>query len=303
MKQAASRGVILVTVLWTVALISALAMAASVTFRGFAGIVAIDRDRLTVDGLFTGGIEVAAGLIANAGDNPLADIETTVTLSSGSVHIRLEDEGGRIDIGQAPPDVLAALFRAIGAPNADAVARGIVHWRDSDVAAANVEAASQTGAAIASGSTTGAAGAAATRPSQTPAFADVRELLQIPGMRPEWVAAVAPLTTVFGNETINPLTAPAGVLAALPGVTRAQLASFLDMRRSSPGDLDKLTGLFGAAQAYLDAKPPQAVSVRLTARLADGYAADGEAVIVCLKGDRQPYRILAWKPLPSPSSL
>ena len=39
-------GVILVTVLWSIALLSALAMAAAVTFRGFAGVMAVERDRV-----------------------------------------------------------------------------------------------------------------------------------------------------------------------------------------------------------------------------------------------------------------
>ena len=39
MRTDPRRGVILVAVLWTVALLSALAMATSVTFREFAGIV------------------------------------------------------------------------------------------------------------------------------------------------------------------------------------------------------------------------------------------------------------------------
>jgi len=33
---------VLVTVLWSIAMLSALAMAASVTFRGFAGVMAVD---------------------------------------------------------------------------------------------------------------------------------------------------------------------------------------------------------------------------------------------------------------------
>src|SRR5499427_5655166 len=39
------RGMVLLTVLWTIALLSALAMAAAVSFRGFAGIAAVGRDR------------------------------------------------------------------------------------------------------------------------------------------------------------------------------------------------------------------------------------------------------------------
>ena len=47
MKRSDPRsGVILVTVLWSIALLSALAMAASVTFRGFAGVMAVERDRV-----------------------------------------------------------------------------------------------------------------------------------------------------------------------------------------------------------------------------------------------------------------
>ena len=57
----ASSGAILVSVLWSIALLSALAMAASTTFRGFSGIMALDRDRVRADAILTAGLEVAAG--------------------------------------------------------------------------------------------------------------------------------------------------------------------------------------------------------------------------------------------------
>src|SRR3977135_858731 len=40
------RGTILVAVLWSITLLSALAMATSTTFRGFAAIMVVDRDRI-----------------------------------------------------------------------------------------------------------------------------------------------------------------------------------------------------------------------------------------------------------------
>jgi len=46
----------LVTVLWSIALLSALAMAASVTFRGFAGVMAVERDRVQGDALLSAGL-------------------------------------------------------------------------------------------------------------------------------------------------------------------------------------------------------------------------------------------------------
>ena len=57
MRSDRRRGVVLVTVLWLIALLSALAMAASVNFRGFAGVVALDRKRVQAEALLTGGLE------------------------------------------------------------------------------------------------------------------------------------------------------------------------------------------------------------------------------------------------------
>jgi general secretion pathway protein K len=294
LSSTARRGVILVTVLWTVALLASLAMATSLTFRGFAGIMAVDRDRLQADGLLTAGLEVAAGLASSAGDIPLIDVESTVTLSSGTVRIRLDDEGGRIDIGKAPLEVLAALLRSVGAPDADAMAHRIVEWR-------KLEPDAGKGAAPATPATPAANATNATANALAPdsVFSDVAQLGQVPGMRPEWIAAIAPLVTVFGNETVNPLTAPAQVLAVLPGVDQARLAAFLAARRLAT-DPKQLTAGLGAAQTYLDAKPPRAVSVHLAAVLADGTAAQAEAVIVCLPKDRQPYRVLVWNPMVPP---
>src|SRR5215475_11997662 len=125
------RGVILVTVLWSIALLSALAMAAAVTFRGYAGVMTIERDRLQGDALLSAGLETAAGMIDALGDAPLMNVETTVSLVTGSARVRLNDEGGRIDVGKAPAVVLAALLRSVGAPEAAAndVAQRIVERR------------------------------------------------------------------------------------------------------------------------------------------------------------------------------
>ena len=57
------RGMVLVAALWSIALLSAQAMAASVTFRGFADVMVVERDRLQADALLTAGLETAAGII------------------------------------------------------------------------------------------------------------------------------------------------------------------------------------------------------------------------------------------------
>lgn len=302
MNTRARRGFVLVTVLWTIALLSTLAMATALTFRGFTGIMAIDRDRVQADGLVTAGLEIAAALATNAGDKPLIDVESSLTLSSGEVRLRIDDEGGRIDIGKAPAPLLAALMRAVGAPDPEGLGKQIVEWRKPDAGSVpNQGAAPAVGVNAAGPSTAPTVAQAAGPVAPASIFTDVNQLLQVPGMRPEWVAAVKPLTTVFGNETVNPLTAPAEVLAVLPGIDPGRLAGFLAARRSAINP-DQLVAQLGATQAYVAIKPAQAVAVHLTALLADGYQAGADAVIVCLLGDRQPYRVLSWNPQRLPTT-
>jgi len=278
---------VLVVVLWTIALCSALAMAASVSFRGFVDIAVVDKDRVQADALLTAGLEVAAGLATDWANKPLLDRETTLDLSTGSVSAQVNDEGGRIDLAKAPADLLAALLVSVGAPQAQAnsVAQSIVNWR-------NLLASKATGSAR-----------APHHQSNNGFFTDVDQIAEVPGMRPEWVAAIRPLTTVYGADTVNPLTAPAGVIASLPGVDRDRLAAFLAARRSNPNDAAPLATMLGPAQRFVAPKPQRVASVRLAATLAGGYATAAKAVIVLLPHDRQPYHILVWTLLPSPAVL
>jgi general secretion pathway protein K len=299
MAEDPRRGMILVAVLWAIALMATLAMAAAVSFRGFAGVASVGRDRVQGDALLTAGLEIAAGAVSGLGDQPLTEREIALDLSTGTVRARFSDEGGRIDIGKAPSAVLASLLRSAGASEqlAQGVAQEIVRWRRNVLQAAANQAAATAGqaAAAAPDSPNDATG----KLDKGQPFADVREILQVPGMTPQWLAAMAPLATVFGSDTVNPLTAPAGVIAALPGVNRVQLENFLAARRSFPTDADRLSAILGQASVYLAVKSQRVVSVELAAALADGYAAAARAVIVLLPQDSQPYRVLVWKPLPS----
>jgi general secretion pathway protein K len=283
------RGMVLVIVLWTITLCSALAMAMSVSFRSFIGIIAVDRDRVRGDALLTAGLEVGAGLAIDWPDKPLLDRETTFDLSTGRVSVQINDEGGRIDLGKAPADFLTQLLLSVGAPQsqAESVAQSIISWRSRDQAQSEHTVPSK----------------ADTEEANEGVFADFDQIAEVPGMRPEWVAAIRPLTTVFGAETVNPLTAPAGVIASVPGVDRYQLEAFLAARRSAPNDAARLATMLGPGQRFVAAKPQQVVSIKLAAMLPDGYSAAAHAVIVLLPHDQQPYRLLVWMPRHSSAAL
>jgi general secretion pathway protein K len=322
MRTDPRRGVILVAVLWTVALLSALAMATSVTFREFAGIVTIDRDRLRADALLTAGLETAAGIMTRwPEERPLSESEMAFRLSTGQVRVRVTDESGRIDIGKAPVEVLTSLFRRVGASSPEGIARAIVDWRIANGGAPPQAPKAPGTAAQNAGNTaatTGQSQQAAGQPPQTTGqnqanppgtdgeaprnvmpFTDIRQLLNVPGVTPDLVAAAAPYITVFGGEKVNAITASPQVLAALPGMDDGRVAGFLDARRNLSGDGAQLITTLGSAQTYVIAGGKKIASVVVQARVSDGYSAAAQAVIIVSLQNAQPYRVLAWNPWPA----
>jgi general secretion pathway protein K len=276
---------VLVAVLWMIALLSALAMAAAATFRSFAGVMSIDDQKAQLQGLLSGGLEVGADMLRTSSGVTLLDVRKTVPLGTGSVHVRLNDEGGRIDIGKAPVEVLSSMFRSIGVSHSDEIAARVVSWR-----------LQQGGSPSDDNQKPGQSGGV---PGANMPFSDVHGLANVPGINPEWVIATAPLTTVFGNTTVNPLTASAEVLSALPAIQEAKLRTFLDARRRNPSDTLRLMAILSGSETYLKPGAPQAVSVSLRAQLTNGLASAAQAIIVLPPGDDLPYRVLAWNSLDS----
>jgi general secretion pathway protein K len=282
------RGIVLVTVLWLIALLSALAMAASITFRGFAGVIALDQHRVQAEALLTGGLEAAVAAVNVLGDTPLDELDTTIALSTGSVSAHMSDEGGRIDIGRAPAELLAGLFRSVGAraQEADAIAQAIVGWREP-AALERTDATNPAKAAV------GSPDKGAHQANTEIPFTDIRQLALIPGMPPQLVSAVAPFATVYGSATVNPFTAPAQVIAALPGVDANRTRAFVQMRRNLPSDAAKLAAFLGTPPQYVEIKLPT-VSVVLIARLENGFTQAARAVVVPAATASPPYRVLVW---------
>jgi general secretion pathway protein K len=301
-RRNGQRGMVLLTVLWAIALCSALAMATSTTFRSLAGIVGIDRERVQADALLTAGLETAAGMVAAMRDAPLVARGTTITLSTGQVRVSVSDEGGRIDIGKAPVELLASLLRYVGAEDEDAsvLAKRIVELRGPDQQGRSADAAkSPAEKRDQSAANSDRPDAKPDQPAASaPApFTDVRQLASVPGMRADWMAAMAPLITVYGSDGVNPLTAPVAVLRSLPSVDEARLETFLEMRRAPLVDPERLAFLLGPAQKYMKVQPRQVVAVDLVAGTRGGYTAKAKAFIVLLPDDKQPYRVLAWNPV------
>jgi general secretion pathway protein K len=276
-------------------------MAASVSFRGFAGMIGIDRDRVQMDGLLSAGLEAGADLLIRTHGEHFP-IDTRLGLSNGAVQVDLSDESGRIDINMAPASVLAALFGVVGAPNAEELARAVVTWRDrhrskgsssGSIESEEVgEAASVPGPVSRTVRTNRRPGSG----MPAPVFDDINQLGQVLDIQPDVIDRLEPLTTVLGGEAVNPLTASSDVLRVLPGMTAARLERLLELRRFPPVDPSRLQDVLGPAASFTKVTDRSITRVELTAALGDGYAAAATAIIVVLPKDTQPYRILAWTP-------
>ena len=98
------------------------------------------------------------------------------------------------------------------------------------------------------------------------------------------------------------LSAPAQVIAALPGVDPSRVQAFLQTRDNFPVDVTQLASILGTEQKNLAVKKPSAVSLHMMATLVNGFAQAARAVIVPIPERAQPYRILVWDLLPSQSA-
>lgn len=282
------KGVVLVAVLWMIALLSALAMAASTSLRSFAGLLAVDRDRVQAEALIGAGVEVGADLLLKYGGRPLFPVETRFSLRSGEGRVRMSDELGRIDINKAPVETLASLFAGLGVEDADTVARAIVRWREPAVSSA------------------------APKPAQKPesieprhfeqTFTNVDQLSQIPTVPAEYASLIAPFVTVFGEEMVNAATAPAEVLRLLPQMTEARVERLLEARAAGRLEAGESERILGPSARYAKPASHNVARLEIAVALADGFSSEAEAIIVALPKDSGPFRVLAFRQSPRPTA-
>ena len=144
------------------------------------------------------------------------------------VRFTIRDEGGKVDLNQAPAPLLRELLIAVGVEpeTSVALADAIVDFRDEDQEKQpqGAEARDYKHAGLAWG------------PKNKP-FDVVDELTYVLGMTPEIYRKVAPLVTVWGlGETPHPYTAPPEVLRAMLELLNGSRGrATADRRRSSTG--------------------------------------------------------------------
>jgi general secretion pathway protein K len=279
-----NRGSILVAVLLIAAIVSVFIAVASRSLQAGTDASRSFAESLRAEEAMRAAIEQIAAVTGPAG--PLRPSSTVVVLGTTSVELSFTDEISRIDLNNAPIDLLTGIFRVVGveANEARRYAARIVDWRDDDDQLVE-EGGAEVTAYRAVGRLDG--------PRNGP-FIHVAELALVLGIPKNVAAAVASYVTVAsGSEMINPLLADPPVLMAIPGLKEEQARQFLEdrvFRNMAPNDL---VARLGPVEDYVTVQTSNAVRYEGRVRFTRNERRF-EAVVTVTSGDTEPYRILAW---------
>ncbi|HML12926.1 MAG TPA: type II secretion system protein GspK [Xanthobacteraceae bacterium] len=280
-------GFIVVAVLWMLGALATLASIYAVYVINTATAMGVNDDRVQAEGLMTAALELTAyRLTATDADNRPSRGDFSFRLGRAAVAVDFRSEAGRIDLNNAPKELLAGLFAGLGAKYADALyyADRVIGWRTSqDPDRPNEEASAYRSAGLSYG------------PRQAP-FAHVGELALVLGLPPFLVERALPFVTVFsGRAEVNVLAAAPEVVAAVPGMTPDRLYAVLSQVGRGPQNAQFLQNLVGDKSGItIEAGKTARVAVRMD--FATGRRVGGEAVILIGSGEaREPFRVLSWR--------
>jgi general secretion pathway protein K len=281
----ATRGFIVVAVLWILAALSALVLIYLTYVTNTAVVVAGSTDRVQADALVTAGVELAAYQLAGVKEAERPTSGTfTARVGAGKVSVTFRSEAARIDLNAAPKGLLTGLIVGLGASpsNAAGYADRILAWR----------AANEAGEDDPENSSYRTSGVAYL-PRHAP-FPASEELWLVQGIPPLVVEKMLPFVTVFSNlASINILDAAPQVVAALPGMTPERLQALLSQRGDAALDPRSLIAMAGGEGVTLAGSTAYRVTVGT--ELGNGRQSTAEAVILLLESGDQPYRVLSWR--------
>jgi len=281
-RRRRSSGIALVAVLWTVSLLAAIAASFATMQRteivGARNHIENAEARALADaGLHRAVLTLAAEEEAAARDGR----ERAWVFDGARVATAVQAEGGKIDLNGAEAGLLAGLFTAAGARDPEALAAAVADFRDAD------SDPRPRGAEDADYRSAGLAWGAKDRP-----FERRDELLQVLGMTRDVYDAVAPVATVYArSKGIDPATAPAAALAALPGMSAAQAEALAAGRDGGAGELGSALG----DSPYLVPSVIPIVTIRAEAETEGGAVFVREAVVALTPGARKPFQVLTWE--------
>ena len=284
-----SRGFALILVLWALALLSTLAVALSTTGRSDVALTHNLVETSRAAHLADAGVYVGIRALLTPEDLPVVDDDgrrrLDIRIDGVDVRFTLQNEGGKVDLNQAPPRLLRGALLAAGAAESDAsrLADAILDWRDRD------DRRRDFGAEAAAYERLGQRN----RPRNGP-FEILSELRLVFGMTDDLYVRLMPFVTVDSRQAgLDPGQASAALLRAVPGLSAADVRRLLEIR----GDAEPGAALpaVGGGAGLLVPGHGRAHTVTADVVLPSGVAHRREAMVLISGAADQPYRVRAWR--------
>lgn len=298
------RGVILIAVLLSVAIMAVMVVAATALTRSGIGSERLDQRRMATHFALRSGLEAAKGLIlaADPEDRLFFDGEP-VTLDIGQgilINASIRDAASYIDLNRSDPaliEALAEVMKLEGLP-VKGLAGRIAKLREG----ARPGGDQPPAAAAPSNAQPGTppppdpaqqAGEPPPPPVVFLAAEQIGELVDVdsaPGQ-----AFTAALTVFNPTGKINPMTAPQDVLRAIPGLSRFDLAVIAAARQSRNAKEDaRLQQVLQRTQDHLSLADPKVFVIDLKVEEGPGVLAGSQSsAVVARAGGALPFHTLA----------
>jgi general secretion pathway protein K len=300
------RGLALILVLWSLMLLTAVAVSFGYAVRVETAVGSALSDQVRAEAVAASGVRRAIlGVLTEDKEArwPVDGRVREIPWPDAVLRASVRSESAKIDLNDAPKELLMGLFTNL-LPDGEAVAEALadaVIARREQVAAQAPAATTRRGLPTARPATarppTAAPAATATAAAGRLAFRSVDELAQLPGFTADGIWRLRPYLTVHGGKAkVDAGSADVEVLAAVPGVSRDAAVAFVRDRAARSDETRALDiSPLGEGARYLDAASKAAVAnVRALARLQGGAVAMVDSVLRIGRGGQR-YEVLEWR--------
>ena len=286
LKRNAPDGFIVVAVLWILGALSLFVSIYAVYVINSATVFAVYDDHLRAEALVSAAIELTDYQLQTA---PAQARPThgrfSFHLDQADVAVEFRSEAARIDLNAAPKQILAGLFRVLGAraDDAELYSDRVIGWRTAPSTNEDSEFSAYQMLRVG-------------YQPRGAKFPHASELALVRDLPTALVERALPFVTVYsGRPQINILDASPEVIAALPGMTGGSLNAFLAQRQASPNNSEALLPLLKDARQYGTTEGSNAVRVRVWIAFDDGHQENSEVVILVFDEGDQPFAVLSWR--------
>ncbi|MDH3241971.1 MAG: general secretion pathway protein GspK [Alphaproteobacteria bacterium] len=287
-QKAGQRGIALIAVLWALVLLALIAATVLGESRGTSRLARNLLDAARAEALADGGVHRAvSGLAAPVAAGSWRADGTVYAWrrAEGEIRIRIEDEGGKVDLNRAGGLLLRRLFEGVGLEpaRAEALADAVEDYRDAD------GIRRQRGAEDPDYQAAGLPFGAKDAP-----FDAVEELQQVLGMNAEIYAALAGAVTVHSRvRRPDPRAAPPLVRAALGNGDQTPPAPPADEPQEGPAGAGPPVAILSLGPTAHRSRV-RTYTIHAEARTASGGLFARRAVVRMIGRGPVPYRIVAW---------